>query len=133
MTYVDMAEYIADNDLDLSKYTSLDVTWEVRDAEGNKVTDYADDANKPSYGHIAYNPTSKLNGYDEGIDTNYTGEDDAKKDQSSLASPYTGETCKLVIANTNPAELDTVTGFNLQLEKLPATMKIVITDITLTK
>lgn len=133
MTYVDMAEYLANNDLDLSKYTSLDVTWEVRDAEGNKVTDYADDANKPGYGHIAYNPTKLLDGHSTGIDTNYTGEDDTAKDKSYFASPYTGETCKLVIAKTNPAELETVTGFNLQLEKLPATMKIVITDITLTK
>ena len=133
MTYVDMAEYLANNDLDLSNYTSLDVTWEVRDADGNKVTDYAGDANAPTYGHISYNPTSKLNGYDGGIDTNYTGEDDAEKNTSWLATPYTGQTCSLVIAKTNPAELATVTGFNLQLEKLPENMKIVITDITLVK
>lgn len=133
MTYVDMAEYLANNDLDLSNYTSLDVTWEVRDADGNKVTDYAGDEKAPGYGKIAYVPAAKLNGFDDGIDTNYTGEDDTAKDKSYFTSPYTGETCKLVIAKTNPAELGTVTGFNLQLEKLPATMKIVITDITLTK
>lgn len=133
MTYVDFSAYLASKNLDMADYDALEVTWEVQDADGKKVEDYAGAEGTPTYGKIAYVPSGKLNGFDNGIDTNWTGEDDAEANTAELSSPYTGETCTLTIAKTNPAELGTVAGFNLQLLSLPANMHLVIKSITLVK
>lgn len=133
MTYVDFSAYLASKNLDMADYDALEVTWEVQDADGKKVEDYAGAEGTPTYGKIAYVPSGKLNGFDNGIDTNWTGEDDAEANTAWLSSPYTGETCTLTIAKTNPAELGTVVGFNLQLQSLPANMHLVIKSITLVK
>lgn len=133
MTYVDFSAYLASKNLDMADYDALEVTWEVQDADGKKVEDYAGAEGTPTYGKIAYVPSGKLNGFDNGIDTNWTGEDDAEANTARLSSPYTGETCTLTIAKTNPAELGTVAGFNLQLQSLPANMHLVIKSITLVK
>ena len=133
MTYVDFSAYLASKNLDMADYDALEVTWEVQDADGKKVEDYAGAEGAPTYGKIAYVPSGKLNGFDNGIDTNWTGEDDAEANTALLSSPYTGETCTLTIAKTNPAELGTVAGFNLQLQSLPANMHLVIKSITLVK
>lgn len=133
MTYVDFSAYLASKNLDMADYDELQVAWEVQDADGKKVEDYAGAEGTPTYGKIAYVPSGKLNGFDNGIDTNWTGEDDAEANTAWLSSPYTGETCTLTIAKTNPAELGTVAGFNLQLQSLPANMHLVIKSITLVK
>lgn len=133
MTYVDFSAYLASKNLDMADYDELQVAWEVYDADGKKVEDYAGAEGAPTYGKIAYVPSGKLNGFDNGIDTNWTGEDDAEANTAWLSSPYTGETCTLTIAKTNPAELGTVAGFNLQLQSLPANMHLVIKSITLVK
>ena len=133
MTYVDFSAYLASKNLDMADYDELQVAWEVQDADGKKVEDYAGAEGAPTYGKIAYVPSGKLNGCDNGIDTNWTGEDDAEANTAWLSSPYTGETCTLTIAKTNPAELGTVAGFNLQLQSLPANMHLVIKSITLVK
>lgn len=133
MIYVDFSAYLASKNLDMADYDALEVTWEVQDADGKKVEDYAGAEGTPTYGKIAYVPSGKLNGFDNGIDTNWTGEDDAEANTAWLSSPYTGETCTLTIAKTNPAELGTVAGFNLQLQSLPANMHLVIKSITLVK
>lgn len=133
MTYVDFSAYLASKNLDMADYDELQVAWEVQDADGKKVEDYAGAEGAPTYGKIAYVPSGKLNGFDNGIDTNWTGEDDAEANIAGLSSPYTGETCTLTIAKTNPAELGTVAGFNLQLQSLPANMHLVIKSITLVK
>lgn len=133
MTYVDFSAYLASKNLDMADYDELQVAWEVQDADGKKVEDYAGAEGAPTYGKIAYVPSGKLNGFDNGIDTNWTGEDDAEANTAWLSSPYTGETCTLTIAKTNPAELGTVAGFNLQLQSLPANMHLVIKSITLVK
>lgn len=133
MTYVDFSKYLTDNNLDLADFTALQIAWEVQDADGKKVEDYAGAEGAPTYGKIAYVASGKLNGFDNGIDTNWTGEDDAEANTAWLTSPYTGETCTLTIAQTNPSELATVAGFNLQLQSLPANMHFVIKSITLVK
>lgn len=133
MTYVDFSAYLASKNLDMADYDELQVAWEVQDADGKKVEDYAGAEGAPTYGKIEYVPSGKLNGFDNGIDTNWTGEDDAEANTAWLSSPYTGETCTLTIAKTNPAELGTVAGFNLQLQSLPANMHLVIKSITLVK
>lgn len=133
MTYVDFSAYLASKNLDMADYDELQVAWEVQDADGKKVEDYAGAEGAPTYGKIAYVPSGKLNGFDNGIDTNWTGEDDAEANTAWLSSPYTGETCTLTIAQTNPAEIGTVAGFNLQLQSLPANMHLVIKSITLVK
>lgn len=133
MTYVDFSAYLASKNLDMADYDELQVAWEVQDADGKKVEDYAGAEGAPTYGKIAYVPSGKLNGFDDGIDTNWTGEDDAEANTAWLSSPYTGETCTLTIAKTNPAKLGTVAGFNLQLQSLPANMHLVIKSITLVK
>ena len=133
MTYVDFSKYLTDNNLDLADFTALQIAWEVQDADGKKVEDYAGAEGAPTYGKIAYVASGKLNGFDNGIDTNWTGEDDAEANTAWLSSPFTGETCTLTIAKTNPSELATVAGFNLQLQSLPANMHFVIKSITLVK
>ena len=133
MTYVDFSAYLASKNLDMADYDELQVAWEVQDADGKKVEDYAGAEGAPTYGKIAYAATAKLDGFSDGIDTDWTGEDDTTANKSWLASPYTGETCTLTIAKTNPSELATVAGFNLQLQSLPANMHIVIKSITLVK
>ena len=177
MTFVDFAQYLADNNLDLADYDALNVTWEVQDADGNPVTTYegneeyyytehkaTEEAPKgayvkdgdeyreyneetdsavevtydknskvPGYGKIAYVPAGKLNGFDNGIDVNYEGAEDITANTAWLASPFTGQTCTLTIAKTNPTELATVAGFNLQLGAMPSVFHIVIKDITLYK
>lgn len=111
----------------------MNVTWEVQDSEGNKVTDYAGAEGAPTYGKIAYTNVDNLNGYGDGIDVNYEGEGDTTANKLWLASPYTGQTCTLTIAKTNPTELAKVGGFNLQVSGLPANMHFVIKSITLVK
>lgn len=133
MTYVDFSAYLASKNLDMADYDALKVTWEVQDADGKKVEDYAGAEGTPTYGKIAYTKVDNLHGHENGIDTNWTGADDTSVDQSWLSSPFTGETCTLTIAQTNPAEIGTVAGFNLQLQSLPANMHLVIKDITLVK
>ena len=133
MTYVDFSKYLADNNLDLADFTALQIAWEVQDADGKKVEDYAGAEGAPTYGKIAYAATAKLDGFSDGIDTDWTGEDDTTANKSWLASPYTGQTSVLTIAKTNPTELATVAGFNLQLQSLPANMHIVLKSITLVK
>lgn len=133
MAYVDFSKYLTDNNLDLADFTALQIAWEVQDADGKKVEDYAGAEGALTYGKIAYVASGKLNGFDNGIDTNWTGEDDAEANTAWLTSPYTGETCTLTIAQTNPSELATVAGFNLQLQSLPANMHFVIKSITLVK
>lgn len=133
MTYVDFSKYLASKNLDMADYDALKVTWEVQGADGKKVEDYAGAEGTPTYGKIAYAPVANLHGHENGIDTNWTGEDDAEANTAWLSSPFTGETCTLTIAQTNPAELATVAGFNLQLQSLPANMHLVIKDITLVK
>ena len=133
MTYVDFSAYLASKNLDMADYDELQVAWEVQDADGKKVEDYAGAEGAPTYGKIAYVASGNLHGHENGIDTNWTGEDDAEANTAWLSSPYTGETCTLTIAKTNPAELATVAGFNLQLQSLPANMHFVIKSITLVK
>lgn len=177
MTFVDFAQYLADNNLDLSNYDALNVTWEVQDADGNPVTTYegneeyyyaehkvTEEAPKgayvkdgdtyreynaetdsavevtydknskvPGYGKIAYVPAAKLDGYSDGIDVNYEGAEDTTANKAWLSAPYTGQTCTLTIAKTNPTDLATVAGFNLQLSAMPSVFHIVIKDITLYK
>ncbi len=133
MAYVDFSKYLANKNLDPADFTELQVAWEVQDSEGNKVTDYAGAEGAPTYGKIAYTNVGNLNGYGDGIDVNYEGEGDTTADKAWLASPYAGETCTLSIAKTNPTELATVGGFNLQVSSLPANMHFVIKSITLVK
>lgn len=121
MAMVDFSKYLADNKLDLSNYTSIDVTYEVRGADGKKIEDWGSET-APEYGHISYVPTASLNGYGGGInETKY------------LTAPFTGETYSTAIANLDPAALATVVGFNIQLSALPETYQLVITDITFVK
>ena len=122
MAMVDFSKYLADNKLDLSDYTSIDVTYEVRDADGKKIEDWGSET-APGYGKLCFVPKSNLNGYTDGIN----------KDTQALTSPFTGQTLSTVVANLDAAELATVVGFNIQLETMPETYQLVITDITFVK
>ena len=51
MAYVDFSAYLASKNLDMADYDALKVAWEVQDAEGNKVTDYAAEGT-PTYGKL---------------------------------------------------------------------------------
>lgn len=133
LNFVDFSAYLENNNINMASYDALEVTWEVRDKEGNVITDYANAEGTPIYGKIAYAPIGELNGYSQGIDINWEGEDDTMINNFWLSSPFTGQTCELVIAKTNPADIITVAGFNLQLSSLPANMHLVVKDITLEK
>lgn len=64
---------------------------------------------------------------------NWEGEDDTMINNFWFSQPFTGQTCELVIAKTNPADIVLVAGFNLQLSSIPDNMHIVVKDITLVK
>lgn len=134
-TFVNFAKYMDAKNIDLSKYDSLKVDWEVQDADGKALEDYSayPDASVPTNGKIAFAEAKSLNGFSNGVDTNYTGDDDTTKDQMFL-SVYTGDTNILTISSLNPAEVPTIGGFNLQLtDAIPATCHIVVKGITFVK
>lgn len=131
MLFVNFSAYLEANQLELANYTEIQVTWEVQDGEGNAITEWGEEENIPQYGKIAFTSAENLNGYSSGIDVKYEGEEDTTENTMWLTSPYVGQTCVLTIAKTNPIELATVDGFNLQLGAMPTGYKVVIKDITL--
>ena len=52
MTYVDFSAYLASKNLDMADYDELQVAWEVQDADGKKVEDYAGAEGAPTYGKL---------------------------------------------------------------------------------
>ena len=131
--FVNFKKYLDDNDLILRNYDSLQVVWEVRDAAGKAIADYSGDvANAPTSGKIAYVDASHLNGYGDGIDTNYEGSDDTIKDKAYFDT-LTGQTCTLTIAKTNSEDLPNVAGFNLWMDTMPSTYHLAVKSITLVK
>ena len=133
LTFVDFSAYLISNNLNIAAYDTLEVTWEVRDSKERLITDYGNAEDVPKYGKIAYAPIGELNGYSQGIDMNWEGEDDTMINNFWFSQPFTGQTCELVIAKTNPADIVLVAGFNLQLSSIPDNMHIVVKDITLVK
>lgn len=134
-TFVNFGKYMDAKNIDLSKYDSLKVDWELQDADGKAVEDFSDypDDSVPTNGKIAFAASNSLNGYSNGVDTNYTGDDDTTKDQMFL-SVYTGDTNILTISSLNPTEVPTIAGFNLQLtDAIPANCHIVVKAVTFVK
>lgn len=130
-TFVDFSGYIDTKNIDLSKYDSVQVTWEVQDATGKTIDSY--EADEPTNGKVAFAASGSLNGHSDGFDTRYDGDDDTSKQQLSISS-LTGDTQILTIANMNPADVPKIAGFNLQLmDKIPATYSIVIKEIKFVK
>lgn len=132
--FVNFASYIDTKNIDLSKYDTVKVTWEVQDATGKAIDDYTafPDA-EPTNGKMAFAAAGSLNGHSDGFDTQYDGEDDATKNQIVISS-YTGDTQILTIANMNPADVPKIAGFNLQLmDKIPEAYSIVVKEIQFVK
>lgn len=74
-----------------------------------------------------------MNGYSNGVDTNYTGDDDTTKDQMFI-NYFSGDTHILTISSLNPQEVPTIAGFNLQLtDAIPANCHIVVKGVTFVK
>lgn len=134
-TFVNFDKYMNAKNIDLSKYDSVKVDWELQDADGKAVEDFSDypDASVPTNGKIAFAASGSLNGYSNGVDTSYTGDDDTSKDQMFL-NVYTGDTNILTISNLNPDDVPTIAGFNLQFTPaIPANCHVVVKAVTFVK
>lgn len=133
-TFVNFGAYLDAKNIDLSKYDSVEVEWEVQDAEGKALESYDDyETGVPTSGKMAFAASGALNGFSNGVDCSYSGDGDTTKDAIFLSS-YTGDTQVLTIANLNPAEIPTIAGFNLQLtDAIPATCQVVVKAITFVK
>lgn len=130
-TFVDFASYLDTKNIDLSKYDSVEVTWEVQNAEGQAIDSYESD--EPTNGKVAFAASGSLNGFSDGFDTQYDGDDDTSKQQLTISS-FTGDTQVLTIASMNPADVPKIAGFNLQLmDQIPATYSIVVKEVKFVK
>ena len=123
MIYVNLSAYISAKNLDLASYKSLDVTYEVRDADGKAIADWPDGF-EPGWGKpVHWVPVASLNGYTDGLAATGGG--------GNPAIP--AATSSLSIADADKAKLADVGGFNLQFNAIPEDCSIAITDITFKK
>ena len=123
MIYVNLSAYISAKNLDLASYKSLDVTYEVRDADGKAIADWPAGF-EPGWGKpVHWVPVASLNGYTDGLAATGGGGDPA----------IPAATSSLSIADVDKAKLADVGGFNLQFNAIPEDCSIAITDITFKK
>ena len=118
MLYVDMSEYLATNDLDLSDYDQIKVTYQLKNQDGSDASEYT---TAPSWGNFALVTKNDLNGYtNPGVLTGTIG--------NKIA-----DTAVFDLSKADAAGLGTAAGFNFQLPAMDADKYISITGITLYK
>jgi hypothetical protein len=113
MMYVNFSQYLSDKGVDISDYAGLSVTFQLKDAEGNDVSE-----TDASYGKVALAPSADLNGWAGGV-------------KAGWMTDKAGETKEVLFSDIEAADLATVAGFNLQVEKTAADQHYVITAIKL--
>ena len=118
MLYVDMSEYLATNDLDLSDYDQIKVTYQLKNQDGSDASEYT---TAPSWGNFALVTKNDLNGYtNPGVLAGTIG--------NKIA-----DTAVFDLSKADAAGLGTAAGFNFQLPGMDADKYISITGITLYK
>ena len=118
MLYVDMSEYLATNDLDLSDYDQIKVTYQLKNQDGSDASEYT---TAPSWGNFALVTKNDLNGYtNPGVLAGTIG--------NRIA-----DTAVFDLSKADAAGLGTAAGFNFQLPAMDADKYISITGITLYK
>ena len=118
MLYVDMSEYLATNDLDLSDYDQIKVTYQLKNQDGSDASEYT---TAPSWGNFALVTKNDLNGYtNPGVLAGTIG--------NKIA-----DTAVFDLSKADAAGLGTAAGFNFQLTAMDADKYISITGITLYK
>ena len=118
MFYVDMSEYLATNDLDLSDYDQIKVTYQLKNQDGSDASEYT---TAPSWGNFALVTKNDLNGYtNPGVLAGTIG--------NKIA-----DTAVFDLSKADAAGLGTAAGFNFQLPAMDADKYISITGITLYK
>lgn len=117
MIIVNLKDYIAANGLDLTNYSTLDVEWEVQDAEGKVVPALAEAI---SWGKVAWVSDGNLNGYTDGANVDLGG------------TTVLSQTSSLPVADHADA-LAAAIGFNIQVPSdAVANGRFVIKSITFT-
>ena len=118
MLYVDMSEYLATNDLDLSDYDQIKVTYQLKNQDGSDASEYT---TAPSWGNFALVTKNDLNGYtNPGVLAGTIG--------NKIA-----DTAVFDLSKADAVGLGTAAGFNFQLPAMDADKYISITGITLYK
>jgi hypothetical protein len=115
MMYVDFSKYLTDKNIDISDYAGISVTYQLKDADGNDVSE-----TEAGYGKVAVVPTGKLNGYDSGVVTGWLGDGERAAGTKEVS-----------FATAEAADLATVAGFNFQVGSTAEGAHYVITAIKL--
>ena len=118
MLYVDMSEYLTKNDLDLSNYDQIKVTYQLKKQDGSNASEYT---TAPTWGNFALVTKNDLNGYtNPGVLLGTIG--------NKIA-----DTAVFDLSKADVAGLANAAGFNFQLPAMDADKYIAITGITLYK
>ena len=116
MLYVDMSEYLVANDLDLSDYAEVQVTYQLKNQDGSDASEYT---TAPSWGNFALVTKNDLNGYtNPGVLAGTIG--------NKIAY-----TAVFDLSKADAAGLGTAAGFNFQLPAMDADKYLSITKIVL--
>lgn len=116
MLFVDMSEYLAANNLDLSDYAGMQVTYQLKNQDGSDASEYA---SAPTWGNFALVTKASLNGH-----TN----------PGALAGNIgnkVADTAVFDFSKADAAGLGTAAGFNFQLPAMDADKYMSFTKIVL--
>lgn len=114
MMFVDFSKYLSDKGIDLSDYAGIEVSYQLKNADGTDA-----EAAEATYGKLAIAAAANLNGYDDGVKKGW------------LTAPFVKEAKTVEFTDIAVADLATVAGFNLQVEKTGAEQYYVINSIRL--
>ena len=116
MLFVDMSEYLAANNLDLSDYAGIQVTYQLKNQDGSDASEYA---SAPSWGNFALVTKDDLNGWaNPGVLAGNIGNKVA-------------DTAVFDFSKADAAGLGTAAGFNFQLPAMDADKYMSFTKIVL--
>lgn len=116
MLFVDMSEYLAANNLDLSDYAGMQVTYQLKNQDGSDASEYA---SAPDWGNFALVTKTDLNGW---------------KNPGALAGDIgnkVADTAVFDFSKADAAGLGTAAGFNFQLPAMDADKYMSFTKIVL--
>lgn len=116
MLFVDMSEYLAANNLDLSDYAGMQVTYQLKNQDGSDASEYA---SAPAWGNFALVTKTDLNGW---------------KNPGALAGDIgnkVADTAVFDFSKADAAGLGTAAGFNFQLPAMDADKYMSFTKIVL--
>lgn len=119
MMYVNFADYLSANSLDLADFTGISVSYQLKEANGDNAVSAIEGVKD---GKVAIAAATSLNGYDNGVKIGWIGEDSAA---------YVAGTKQITFDDVDAADLATVAGFNFQVSATAENQYYVITEIKL--